>query len=131
MVLNPGGGAFIDNASGAALTVTFVGEVQLSSSLVIHPGQDIYSSVIPQSLPVTQLGIPVPAVPVATLNVNLFNPANGSYKNYSYEVEQGGWLPEVPTPGIGESFFIDWADTDQNGAHLGNLTWTRNFPVGP
>ena len=132
MVLNPGGGAFIDNASGAALPVTFVGEVQLSSALTITPGQQVYSSVIPQSLPVTALGIPVPTVPVRTLNITRFNPATQSYlPGYSYELEQGGWLPEVPTPGIAESFFIDWADADQNNVHQGNLTWTRTFPVGP
>jgi len=127
MSLNLGGGVFIDNASGAPLVITFKGKVQNNSTNVITAGQGIYSSVIPQSLSVNLLNLPTPSVSVATLNVNFYNALTGIYHGYTYETEQGGWLPFIPTPLIGESFFIDWADSDSNGNHIGSLSWTRNF----
>jgi hypothetical protein len=113
--LNPGQGAFIDNA-GAAFTVTFVGEVQLTSTVNIHAGLDIYSSVIPQSAPITSMGFPVPTAPVTVFRFN-----GTSYDSFSYEPDAGEWSPTAPVPNISEAFFID-----NTG---GNLPWSRTFVI--
>lgn len=121
MVLNPGQGAFMDNASGAPLPLTFVGEVQLSSTVNIQTGLDIYSSVIPQAGDLNAIQFPTP--PAGVLSLFKFN--GSAFDTFVYDADSGGWSPSVPTVAIGESFFID------NPAANGNFPWTRNFPVGP
>lgn len=116
MTLNPGEGAFI--SSPAPHNVTFVGEVQLTSSVTIPPGFSIRSAVIPQNAPIDTMNYP----PTNNEFVFQFNPANGGYivNNYidgAWEGDSGG---VAPTPAIGESFFI---------SHPGSTsaTWNRTF----
>ncbi len=118
MVLNPGQGAFVDNA-GPALTLTLVGEVQLNSVVTIHPGIDIYSSVLPVagSLP-DILGFPVP---LGSVTVCRFN--GSGFDCYAYDLDINDWIPTRPSVEVAEAFFIDNAG--------GILAWTRNFTVGP
>jgi hypothetical protein len=122
MVLNPGQGAFVSNQTGAPLPLTFVGEVQLNSSVSVHGGLDIYSSVIPQAGTIDDILFPRPAVGIVT--VFQYNNATGQYVPSSYDAENGFWGPTTPNISIGEAFFVD----NQSG---GSLTWARNFPVGP
>jgi len=115
MTLSPGEGVFIQ--SPTAHNVTFVGEVQLSSSLAIPSGFSIRSSVVPQSAPLDQLSYP----PSEGDYVYLFNPANGGYIANDYA--DGAWEGDgggvAPTPAIGEAFFI---------SHPGAAkSWVRNF----
>jgi len=121
IVLNPGQGAFVDNASGGPLPLTFVGEVQLSSTVNIHKGLDVYSSVIPRAGTLDTLGFPTPT---ATLTVFKFN--GSGYDQSQYDPD-AGWqtangLP--PAVAISDAFFID------NSAET-TLPWTVNFSVGP
>jgi hypothetical protein len=120
MVLNPGQGAFVDNPN-PPMPVTFVGEVQLSSTINIHSGLDIYSSPIPQAGDLNAIGFP--AIPSGQ-QLALFKFNGSSFNNFSYDEEAGGWQPSVPTVAIGESFFID------NGQNP-TLVWNRTFTVGP
>lgn len=112
MVLNPGQGAFIDNP-GATFTATLVGEVQLTSNVSIPAGLNVYSSVIPQSAPLDQMGFPNPN---GALTVSRWN--GGGFDLYIFDPDLG-WGPGVPTPRVGESFFIDNAGAP--------LFWSRNF----
>jgi hypothetical protein len=116
MVLNPGEGAFVDN-SGDPYTLTLVGEVKLSSTVNIHPGLDTYSSVIPQSGPISSLGFPTP-----TAIISVFKFVNGAFVTLAFDPEQG-WSPSEPSLDIAEGIFVD-----NSGA---SLAWTRNFTVGP
>jgi len=119
MTLNPGEGAFI--SSPTAHTITFVGEVQLTSAVQIPTGFSIRSSVIPQSAPIDTMGFP------ASNNdfVFQFNPANGGYIVNNYI--DGGWEGDsggvAPTPAIGESFFVS------HPVAAGAKTWSRTFTV--
>ncbi len=116
MVLNPGQGAFVDNA-GPAFTLTLLGEVQLVSTLNIHPGLDIYSSVIPQAGPLPDI-LPVPT---AALTICLFN--GRTFDCYTYDLDANDWIPTRPSVEIAEAFVVDNAGP--------TLAWTRNFTVGP
>jgi hypothetical protein len=119
MVLNPGQGAFVDNPN-PPMPVTFVGEVQLSSTINIHAGLDIYSSPLPQAGTLNDIGFP--AIPSGQL-LTLFKFNGTAYTTFSYDEEVGGWQPIVPSVAIGESFFID-----NPGA---TIVWNRTFTVGP
>jgi len=121
VVLNPGQGAFVDNASGAPLPLTFVGEVQLNSTVNIHPGLDVYSSVVPRSGTLDTLGFPTPT---AILTVFKFN--GSGYDQSQYDPEAGWQTPTglPPSVAIADAFFIDNSATAA-------LPWTVNFSVGP
>jgi hypothetical protein len=118
MVLNPGQAAFVDNATGNPLPLTFVGEVQLNSTLNIKAGLDAYSSVIPQAGDLNALQFPTPPGPMTLFKFN-----GSAFDPFIYDLDAGGWSPGVPSVAIAEGFFID------NGATAFN--WSRNFPVGP
>jgi hypothetical protein len=120
MTMNPGEAVFVDNNSGGPLPLTFVGEVQLSSSLNIKQGLEAYSSVLPIAGDLNVLQFPVPAAGI----VSLFKFNGTGYDGYSYDSENGFWGPSVPTIAIAEGFFVD----NNSGAAM---TWTRNFTVGP
>jgi len=117
MVLNPGEGAFVDNG-GDPFTLTLVGEVKLSSTVNIHAGLDTYSSVIPQSGPISTLGFPIPPAP---LTVYKFN--GRTFDSFAFDPDAAAWSPSEPSLNIGEGIFID------NAGAL--LAWTRTFTVGP
>jgi hypothetical protein len=123
MPLAPGEGAFLDNAIGnGTLNVTLVGEVQLNSSVVFAEGLRIASSVIPQSGPITDMGLVPPG------NFTLFKyesvPANTPKRLNAYIFEDGAWL-STPQLAIGEAFFAD------NAIGSGTFSWNRTFTVGP
>lgn len=132
MVLAPGEGAFLSTPT--AFTATFVGEVQLSSSVGIQSGYQILSSVIPQSLPIegaandndpaAAVGLGYPVAEGDT--VYRFNASSGGfdidqYLGGAWEGASGG-LP--PTPRVGESFWVS------REAGVPSSNWTRNFVVG-
>jgi hypothetical protein len=123
MTLNPGEGVWINPPS--AFSTTFVGEVQLNSSVPLAPGFQIVSSALPQSLPLS--GTPPAGLgfPVANGDeVYQFNRATGGYTANQYL--GGAWEGDgegaPPTPAIGESF---WVRT------TAAKTWNRTFTVGP
>jgi hypothetical protein len=125
MTLNPGEGVFI--SAGTAFTATFVGEVQLSSTVPIGSGFQMVSSALPQSLPLD--GAPPAGLgfPIANGDETYqFDRTSGGYISNSYlggawEGDGGG---AAPVPGIGEAFWVN-----RTSAPAGN--WVRNFTVGP
>jgi hypothetical protein len=132
LALAPGEGAFISTPT--AFTQTFVGEVQLASSVSITPGYQIVSSVLPQSLPVegaTNDGTPAAPVGLGLVpqeedTVYRFDRSTSGYFTDSYvggawEGASGG---NPPTPGVGEAFWISRAASGTT------TSWTRNFVVG-
>jgi hypothetical protein len=120
ITLNPGQGAYVDNVTGAPLPLTFVGEVQLTSSLSIHKGLDIYSSVLPQGGDLNQLQFPIPGAGLT----RLLKFTGTSFTEYQFDSDVGAWNPAVPTLAIADAFWVDNATADA-------LTWARSFPVGP
>jgi hypothetical protein len=127
MTLNPGEGAFLSAPS--AFSTTFVGEVQLTSSVPLAQGFQIISSALPQSLPLTPPTAGAPSLAFPVLNgdeVYQFNRASGGYTANSYL--GGAWEGDgngaPPTPGIGEAFFFN-RTTGAAGS------WNRTFSVGP
>ena len=89
MVLNPGQGAFVDNPN-PPMPVTFVGEVQLNSTINIHSGLDIYSSPIPIAGDLNDIGFP-PIPPDRQITLFKFN--GTGFDNFSFDAEAGGWQP--------------------------------------
>jgi hypothetical protein len=130
MTANPGEGVFIfvDPAEApTGLPVTFVGEVQLSSTVNIGTGFQVISSVLPQSLPLE--GAPPAGLGFTPANgdtVYRFNPATQQYLIDEY-ITGLGWTGDsggsAPTPQIGEAFFLS--------ATTGGRSWSRTFTVGP
>jgi hypothetical protein len=122
MTLNPGEGVFVYSPSAA--TATFVGEVQLQSSVPVPSGFSIISSAIPQKAPLS--GAPPAGLgfPIANGDsVYQFNPATGGYIQNSYV--DGAWEGDgggaAPQPEVAEAFFF------YNGAAA--KTWDRTFTV--
>jgi hypothetical protein len=121
IVLDPGKGAFIDTTP---FTHTFVGEIQLNSSLTVVPGFNIYGSVLPQKLPID-------AAQPAGLNLaaeegdQIFMWNGNGYNIGTYtEGAWGGDFAASPEPNIGEAFWY-------KSANAANRSWTRSFSVGP
>lgn len=94
MVLNPGQGAFIDN-SGPDYPVTLLGEVQLVSSVIIHPGFDAYSSVIPRSGPLDTMNFPDFGCAFTVFRFN-----GTGYTQYFSDPDSGGWQPPNGVPSV-------------------------------
>jgi hypothetical protein len=110
--LAPGEGVFIQLA--APKTITFVGDVlQGALSTALPAGFSIKSSKVPQSAGLDALGFPADIGD----SVYLFNRTSQTYSSFTY---LGVWSPSVPTPAVGESFFVSRAAAG---------TWTRNFSV--
>jgi hypothetical protein len=124
MVLNPGDAAIVDNGvldtggNPVSLTLTFVGEVKLSSTVNIHAGIDGASSVIPQSGLISALGFPTPD---GIFTFYKYIPGTG-YVHSDWDPDNAAWSPSEPSLDIAEGFFYD------NGG--GTLAWTRTFQVG-
>jgi hypothetical protein len=133
MTLGPGEGVFIDPPS--SFTHTFVGEVQLQSTVNLLVGPNMVSSVLPQSLPLDGLANDGNATPPAGLGfvpaegdrVFKFKPSNDTYDQDLFlggvwEGDSGG---AAPVPGISEAFWIDSSATASYPR-----SWSRNFVVG-
>jgi hypothetical protein len=116
MLLAPGQGAFVDNP-GLPITVTFVGEVQKTSTLNITPALDIYSSVLPINGNLTAMSFPTPVAPITVFR---FDRLTGNYIPFGFDPD-GGWSPSEPTLGVGEAVFMD------NTAPAA-LPWTQVLP---
>lgn len=133
--INPGEGAFIFAAT--AFTATFVGEVQLSSTVNFGnpPGSfAIASSVIPQA-GYLHLGPTAPPpvdgnpdlglTPTDKETIYLYDPVAG-YSSYSWDAGLNGWGGDPTAAGpevaVGQAFFNFSATAS---------SWTRTFVVGP
>jgi hypothetical protein len=121
-VLNPGQGFFFQNNSGSSATLTFVGEVpQGSLTNQIGANYGFYSSQVPQSGTLTQLGFPGQD----GMSYNAWNAGGQTYgQAYTYLGGQwydGNFNPGDPSPAVGESFLIF-----NPGAAV---NWTRTFSV--
>jgi hypothetical protein len=121
-VINPGEGFFFQNNSGAAATLTFVGEVpQGNLTNRVTSAYGFYSSQVPQSGTLTSLGFPGQD----GMTYNGWNAAGQGY-NQAYTFFAGAWYdpgfnPADPVPAVGEAFLI----TNPGGA----VDWTRTFSV--
>lgn len=119
MSLAPGEGVFVNN-TGAASTVTFVGEVKTGPSTVVLAADkySIVSSVVPQQLKLdTASGFPAAegdAVSRYTGTAFLTD----SIADGAWEGDSGG---EAPTVQVGEAFFVK-----NVGAAA---SWNRTFTV--
>jgi hypothetical protein len=108
MTLSPGEGVFIYSPS--AVTVTFVGEVQLASSVAVPTGFSIISSVIPQKGPLdgatTAGGLGFPIGEGDT--VYQYNPATGGYIQNAFvdSAWEGAGGTLAPQPEVAEAFFF-------------------------
>ena len=125
LTMNPGEGVFISvdpNFAPSGFTATFVGEVQLVSSTPVINGFSMLSSVIPQSTDLDSMGFPSRE----NDTVYRFNNVTSSFFTYNFSVDNPGWAPPLPTPNVGEAFFISGDPQFGN-----NRTWPRNFSVGP
>jgi outer membrane protein assembly factor BamB len=114
MTLNPGEGVLI--VPGSATSITFIGN--LRQGLLANPfpsGFSIRSSMVPQTGPIdTSLWF----APISGDTIYRYDNATGAYDSYTYS--GGAWSPSVPTPGVGESVWIDTTTA---------RTWGRNFTV--
>jgi hypothetical protein len=143
LTLNPGEGGLLFNNATTPLALTFVGEVQLSSSLLIPTVYSVQSSVIPQTgfihlptgiaspdgNPDLQFGQPQEVPNAAGESFYQYVVANQGFStSYLWDSNGHNWGdgtnpgPEVQ---VGEAFltFIPPA----GGTH----TWARTFSVGP
>jgi hypothetical protein len=120
--LDPGDGAYI--FAPAAFTHTFVGEVQLTSTVNLPRGFSMVGSALPQSAPLT--GTPPAGLdyPIGDGDkIYRFNPATGGF--IINEFADGEWsLGAPPTVNVGEAFYAF-----NNGAAAKG--WSRTFTVGP
>jgi len=116
MTLVPGEGAFILNASTAAFTVTFVGEVpQGDVSLDVPVGFSIISSKVPQAGELESLAY----TPEGGDTIYRYDNAASGYIISNYDADFNEW-DKKPAVNVGEGFFIKKAKAGK---------WTRNFSV--
>lgn len=116
LTLVPGEGAFINAA--AAFNNTFVGEVAQGSLTNSMPaGFSIQSSQVPQEGRVdTVLRFPG----ISGAQIFQFDNAAGGYKSATFDDLDNAWLPAVPTPKVGEAFWV------KLGAAA---NWVRDFNI--
>jgi len=113
VTLVPGEGVFV--SATAQFSNTFVGEVAQGPLKTSMPaGFSIVSSQVPQEGRIdTVLGFP--AIPGA--QIYQFDNATGGYKTATFDDLDNAWLPAVPTPKVGEAFWVklgapaDWNRT--------------------
>jgi hypothetical protein len=122
MTLSPGEGVFVYSPS--AVTATFVGEVQLQSSITVPSGFSIISSAIPQKAPLDAAPPAGLGLPVGNNDSTFqFNPATGGYVQNTFV--DGAWEGDgggaAPQPEVAEAFFFYNAGASK--------TWTRTFTV--
>lgn len=119
MSLAPGEGVFVNN-TGAASTVTFVGEVKTGASTVNLAADrySIVSSVVPQQLKLdTASGFPAAEGDLVSRYTGTSFLTDG-IADGAWEGDSGG---EAPTVQVGEAFFVK-----NVGAAA---AWTRTFTV--
>jgi hypothetical protein len=116
LTLAPGEGMYMFNPSALPYRPTLIGEVVLNSSITVHRGFFMYSTVVPQE--------------AGFSSVHGFEPVEGTGifglrpRGYlSYEFVAGAWEPLEPRAPVGESFWIFNPGEP--------LIWDRRFAVGP
>lgn len=121
MVLSPGEGAFIQNPTASAISLTFTGEVLQGGAgnplvVALPAGFSIASSKVPQTGQLdTVLGFPIGN----NDKIYKFSNAANNWEIYTYR--NGAWLGgNAPTIGVAESFFAQKASA---------ATWSRQFSV--
>jgi hypothetical protein len=113
--LAPGEGAFINLTDPT--TITFVGEVPqgaLSNNIPVN--FSAISMQTPQAISLTAAGFPADDGD----QVLFWNPAVQRYGDAIQYFDGLGWIPEDPTPAVGQGFFINKAVA---------RPWTRTFSV--
>jgi hypothetical protein len=114
--LPPGTGAFLFVPNST--TVTFVGEVpQGSLTNSISANFSLLSHIVPQSIGLEAAGL----TGGDGDQVLFWDAANQRFKDAIVYIGGLGWLPNDPTPAVGEGFFY----FNAGAAKL----WTRNFSV--
>jgi hypothetical protein len=127
-----GRGAFINNPTDTAMTLTVVGQVpeNAASNTSIPANFNIVSSVVPQKGTLTDDDTldseeyPLLDYP-ATAGDGVFKWTGNGYSSFELLDLGGGvvvWNPSVPTVEVGEAFFA-------NNASGAEKTWTRDFTV--
>lgn len=127
-VINPGEGFFVRNA-GAAVTVTFVGEVpQGNLTNTVFHGYGFYSSIVPQSAGLqAAMGFPAAGDMIYTRWSATNQAYYGSVTYFDVgDPAQNGWYdgnfnPAEPVPAVGEGFLI-YNPSATRG-------WVRSFTV--
>jgi hypothetical protein len=116
-----GGGAFINNRSGAAFTLTSVGEVgQGTLANPVPAGFSIRSSKVPQAGAISAvLGFPAAQLDSVYKYINTGAPGAG-YSQFTFDNDLGGWDPSEPSVDVGEAVFI---------SSVAGHPWTRTFTV--
>jgi formylglycine-generating enzyme required for sulfatase activity len=104
MTLNPGEAVYVDNLSGAPVSVTFYGERVVNFTRPPLSGQHMLSNPLPE--PGTYFAI-VGSMPTGLVTVTRAR-EDGSSINYIYDPDAGGWSPEEPIADIGEGFVFDF-----------------------
>jgi len=121
-VFNPGQAFFIQNNSGAAATITFVGDVpQGGVTNNIGANYGFYSSIVPQSATLSALSFPG----VDGMSYQGWDLVTQQYgQSYSYLAGvwyDGGFNAVEPVPKVGEGFLI----LNPGAA----VAWGRTFSV--
>jgi hypothetical protein len=112
VVIEPGGGFFAGATAGAAVPITFVGEVAVGKAVAIPAGLSLRSSALPQAGALTALEYPAGDEVIFTF-------ANGSYT--SFETLGGEFISGAPNVAIAEAFWVN------NGGAA--KSWTRTFTI--
>src|SRR5438128_4849705 len=118
MTLNPGEGVFVQPTT--ATYFTFIGDVPQGTLANPFPsGDSIRSSMVPQTGPIdTDLGLPL----INNDVIYRYDNAAGNLVGYVYysDGQSYAWVPEVPVPRVGESFWIRTTTS---------RTWSRKFAI--
>jgi hypothetical protein len=119
--INFGSGAFINNPTTTAFTLTSVGEVgQGTLANPVAAGFSILSSKVPQTGALqTTLGFPPAQLDTVYKFVNTGVPGGG-YQTFTFDNDLGGWDPAEPSVDVGEAVFVN---------SLAGHPWTRTFTV--
>jgi hypothetical protein len=123
--LAPGEGAFVQNSSATAKTITFVGEVpQNTLTTTLHAGFQIVSSQVPQAGTIVDLGYKGADQDTAyqfdATTQAYKTPATLFYDDPSNPNSASSWDPAAPNLAVGEAFWLN---------RLAAGTWTRTFSV--
>jgi hypothetical protein len=116
MPLLPGEGFFVKDLSGAATTVTLLGEVVNGNCNRLPAGFSLASSIVPRSgLLQSQLQFPA----AEGDEILIFNRSSGAYDIYDFFFDS--WIPSEPSLGVGQAFWCsksiaaDWSQTGGGG----------------
>jgi hypothetical protein len=113
----PGEGVFVRNPTGAAITITFVGEVpQGDLKNPLPKGLSIRSSQVPQAGTAAELGL----VGAAGDQVFQWNAATQGYSTSTFDDLDNAWLPPLGKLEVGDAFFLSKQAAG---------SWNRTFNV--